>query len=80
MIAPCDGCGKIFNHKLIRINAKQWYPNHCSKSIEESHYCEAADCRYSCFGEVCAEFQFCLVCNNTDGLVDSVFSKFNNGI
>ena len=38
MIAPCDGCYRIFNHSLTTINAKEWKPKVCNVSIDNSRH------------------------------------------
>jgi len=78
MIAPCDGCGKIFNHSLNTINAKEWMPSVCNIPVIMSNQCTNADCEYSIEGECCVEFQFCDSCIKNDGIVAKIFTKYAN--
>jgi hypothetical protein len=76
VIAPCDGCGMIFNKLLNIINAKEWRSNICNVPVVMSHQCNNADCKYSIEGECCVEFQFCDFCLKNNAVVTKVFTNY----
>ena len=78
MIAPCDGCYRIFNHLLTTINAKDWKPKVCNVSVDKSRHCSNARCDYSIAGECCVEFQFCDDCLKNNTLINKLFIEYAN--
>jgi len=76
VIVPCDGCHKAFSHLLKTINAKDWKPNICNISVEESLNCSNDSCKFSIAGECCVEFQFCDDCLNNKSIVSKLFIEY----
>ena len=78
MIAPCDGCNRVFSHSLKTINAKDWKPDVCNVSVEKSRHCSNARCDFSIEGECCVEFQFCDDCLNNKTIISKLFIEYAN--
>jgi hypothetical protein len=78
MISPCDGCYQIFSSKLKKINVKDWKPNLCTVTKEDSSYCSDVTCKFNLGDEDgCSEWQFCDVCLADKKVVTRVFESID---
>lgn len=73
MISLCDGCGQFLKNTLTTLNAKEWNPNVCRVSVENSYHCNMITCPYNVEGDCCIEFQFCDTCFPKKSIVNKKF-------